>query len=205
MNRLGSRCVLAQTQVLAVAASQAASRRCPRPMPDAALQPGGPAWSHTPRSRWQPPGPRVSPWAVQQGRLCGRHGLGSRARMGAQVGWVCQRPGTCSWHPPGQHQDTEAPKEAGPEGPRQERERSRKPITLFSRPCHASWPKPGGELCSINKHLFFTPFRIKLSPTCPNCLEAIRVSTAGSIMGTGGANFPLGLWAENDLLLMMSS
>lgn len=102
----------------------------PRPCPTLLCSPGGPAWSHTPRSSWQPLGPHVSPCAVRQGRLCGRHGLGSRARMGAQVGWVCQRPATWGWHPPGQHQDTEAPKETGPEGPRRERERSRKPITL---------------------------------------------------------------------------
>lgn len=86
-------------------------------------------------------------------------------------------------------------------GRRREREHSHKPITLFSRPRRASWPKPGGELWFIDKHLFLTPFLIKLSPTCPNCLEAIRVSTAGSFMGTAGANSPLGLWAENELLL----
>lgn len=169
----------------------------PRTTPDAALQPRGPAWSHTPRFCWQT---CVSPCAIRQGRLCRGHGLGSSAQMEAREGW-CARgpsPGLASTGPASGHRASQGSRSRGR---RRERERSHKPITLSSCPCRASWPKPGGELWFIDKHLFLTPFLIKLSPTCPNCLEAIRVSTAGSFMGTAGANSPPGLWAENELLL----
>lgn len=190
MNRLGSRRVPAQMQVLAAGVSQAASWRRPRTTPDAALQP------HASLPLADPRPPRF-PLCLPAGQALWGAWAGLSCPDGSSGGLVCQRPLTWGWRPLGQHRGTEAPKEAGPEGPRREHDG----FTLFSRPCRASWPKPGGELCFIDKHLFLTPFRIKLSPTCPNCLEAIRVSTAGSFMGTAGANSPLGLWAENELLL----
>ena len=169
----------------------------PRTMPDAALQPRGPAWSHTPPSVGRPVFP-----PVPSGRAGSAGGMGwalvPRWKLGRAGAPEAPHLGLASTGPASGHRASQGSRSRGR---RRERERSHKPITLSSRPCRASWPKPGGELWFIDKHLFLTPFLIKLSPTCPNCLEAIRVSTAGSFMGTAGANSPPGLWAENELLL----
>lgn len=85
VNRLGNRRVPAQMQVLAAGVSQAASWRRPRTTPNAALQP------HASLALADPRPPRF-PRACRQGGLCGGHGLGSRARMEARVGWCARGP-----------------------------------------------------------------------------------------------------------------
>lgn len=116
-NRLGSWHVPAQTQVLAAGMSQAASWRRPRTAPDAALQPRGPAWSHTPRFRWQTLGPRVSP--VPSGRAGSVGGMGWALVPGGELGWagVPEAPhlGLASTRPASGHRGAQGSRSRGPQ------------------------------------------------------------------------------------------
>lgn len=184
MNRLGGQCVPAQTQVLAAAASQAASWTCPKTMPDAALQPWGPCLEPHTSLQLAAPRPPCFPLCRPAGQALREAWAGLSCPDGSSGGLgvpeACHL-GLASTGPASGHRGSQGNRSRGPQVGK----------GAFTKSHHASWPKPGGELCSIDKRLFLTPFCVKLSPTCLNCLEAICVSTAGSIMGTGGANSPL--------------